>query len=87
MHEFRIPTADGAANHKRTFQFEDRVRAAFGPGRMQPNGVDWIHVEAEWRHDHWIYRAKTPFGDRWLMINDPVPSRGQALLALHPLDF
>lgn len=84
MHSLRIPERSGLSN-KQTAHFEDRVRAAFGPGTMRPSGVDWGHVEAEWHEDHWLYRAKTPYGNRWLMLNDPVPGRGHALLAQEPL--
>lgn len=85
MHRFRIPDSPGHLKPKRSVQFEDRVRAAFGPGRMRPDGVDWGHVEAAWLDDHWEYCAKTPYGHLWLLINDPIPSRGHAILGQIPL--
>lgn len=80
MHRFRIPEQPGSLKDKRTVQFEDRVRAAFGAGEHHPAGVDWGHVEALWRQDHWEYLAKTPYGHLWLLLNDPIPSRGHPLL-------
>lgn len=84
MHSLRIPEQSGLST-KQTAQFEDRVRAAFGPGTMRPDGVDWGHLEAIWQEDHWVYRAKTAHGNRWLMLNDPITVRGHALLAKEPL--
>ncbi|MBO9539782.1 hypothetical protein J7643_04220 [bacterium] len=86
MHVIRIPTASSPSGNKRSYHFEDLVRAGFGPGRMIPSGIDWGDLEASWHGDHWLYRAKTPHGNRWLMLNDPIPSRGQALLAQQPLE-
>lgn len=81
MHAIRIPAASSPSGSKRSYHFEDLVRAGFGPGRMIPSGIDWGDLEASWHGDHWIYRAKTPQGNLWLMLNDPVASRGRALLA------